>query len=330
MSTGELDLGGLRKKVLEVVVPFLNEEENLPVLYQRLASAMAAARVDWRLLLVDDGSTDRSPAWAAAVARQDPRVRLLRLSRNFGHQVAITAGIDCSDADAIVIMDADLQDPPELIPVLVDRWLEGNEVVYAVRRSRAGEGLTKRVFAAAFYRIFRRLTSLDVPQDAGDFRLLDQHVAVALRDLREMHRYVRGLTSWVGFSQTSVYYDRAPRHAGTTKYPVLRSLRLALDAITSFSGAPLRWMMVFGLVVAVVGFLLSLRIVAAALLSPERLQPGWASITALLLLLSGTQILCTGLLGQYVARIFEESKRRPLYVVRELVESRAAGQSSRT
>lgn len=317
-------------RTLEVVVPFLDEEENLPLLYQRLESALQTVPVAWRLLLVDDGSTDQSPAWAATMAREDPRVRLLRLSRNFGHQVAITAGIDRSDADAIVIMDADLQDPPEVIPDLVVQWLAGNDVVYAVRRSREGEGLTKRLLAAAFYRVFRRLTSLDVPQDSGDFRLLDRRVVLALRELREVHRYVRGLTSWVGFTQARVDYDRAPRHSGSTKYPVLRSLRLAFDAITSFSGAPLRWMMSLGLIVAIVGFLLSLRIVMAALLSPERLQPGWASITALLLLLSGTQILCTGFLGQYVARIFEESKRRPLYVVREFVELRDQQQSPET
>lgn len=313
---------------VEIVVPFLNEEENLPLLIKRLESALAYTEINWSVLLVDDGSTDGSAQWALEAAQKGPRIRLLRLSRNFGHQLAITAGMDHSRADAVVIMDADLQDPPEVVPKLVAQWLSGSDVVYAVRASRDGESISKRVLAAAFYRIFRRLAKLNAPPDAGDFRLLDKRVVAVLREVREAHRYVRGLTSWVGFRQSSVTYERAARHAGHTKYPLLKSLRLAFDAITSFTGAPLRWMLIFGLCVSLAGFLLALRIVVAALTEPNSLQPGWASLAALVLILSGTQILCVGLLGQYTSRIFEEVKKRPLYVVSDLVEARAPSPST--
>ena len=236
-----------------VVVPFLNEEESLPVLYDRLRGVLEKEPEDFELLLVDDGSRDGSAAWAAACAERDPRVRLLSLSRNFGHQLAITAGMDHADGDAVVIMDADLQDPPEVVPELLRRWREGHEVVYAVRTSRHGESWTKRLLAATFYKTFRRMANVDVPLDAGDFRLVDRQVIDALKQVRELHRFVRGLTCWVGFSQSAVHYERAPRHAGATKYPVWKSTRLAWDAITSFSSTPLRWMTVIGLVVSLAG-----------------------------------------------------------------------------
>lgn len=300
-------------------MPFLNEVENLPVLHRRLTAAMAGQAEDLEILFVDDGSTDASAAWVAETARADRRVKLLRLSRNFGHQVAITAGLDHAEADAVVIMDADLQDPPELIPQLLVKWREGYEVIYAQRTARSGESALKKILAAIFYRVFRRLVSFDVPRNVGDFRLLDRQVVRALREVREQHRYVRGLTSWAGFRQTAVPYERATRHAGRTKYPFWKSLNLAFDAITSFSGAPLRWMMGLGFLISVGGGLLALRIVIDHLRFPERLVAGWASLMAVTLLLSGTQLLCVGVLGQYVSRIFEEVKKRPLYFVGERV-----------
>lgn len=298
---------------LTVVVPFLNEEQNLPVLFDRICKAMEGQPESLEVLFVDDGSTDGSCAWVASKAKVDPRARLLRLSRNFGHQIAITAGLDHADGDAAVIIDADLQDPPEVIPELLAKWREGYEVVYAVRRSREGETWLKKFLAASFYRIFRALAKVDVPMDAGDFRLVDRKVIEALKQVRELHRFMRGLTCWVGYRQGAVYYDRAARHAGTTKYPVWKSARLAWDALTSFSAAPLRWIIGIGVLVSLAGVLFALRIAWQRFVHPASLMPGWASLMALILFLGGIQMVCLGIIGQYISRIFEESKSRPLY-----------------
>lgn len=303
-------------KKITIVVPFLNETENLPVLLERVAGAFAGREEDWELLLVDDGSTDGSAEWAVEQSKQNRRVRVLRLSRNFGHQLAITAGLDRSDGDAVVVMDADLQDPPETIGPMIEKWREGFEVVYAVRRSRAGETWMKRFLAAGFYRVFRRLAKVNVPMDAGDFRLVDRCVVDALREMRELHRFMRGLTCWVGFRQASVEYDRAPRFAGETKYPVWKSARLAFDAITSFSASPLRWIAVLGVGICLVAALWVLYVMAQAIANPGSMQKGWASTIAVMVFLGGVQLVSIGLLGQYVSRIFEEGKRRPLYLVR--------------
>lgn len=303
-------------KKITIVVPFLNEKENLPVLLERVAGTFAGRAEDWELLLVDDGSTDGSAEWAVAQAQANSHVRVVRLSRNFGHQLAITAGLDRSDGDAVVVMDADLQDPPETIGAMIAKWREGHEVVYAVRRSRAGETWSKRFLAAGFYRVFRRLAKVNVPMDAGDFRLVDRCVVDALRDMRELHRFMRGLTCWVGFRQASVEYDRAARFAGETKYPVWKSARLAFDAITSFSASPLRWIAVLGVGICAVAALWVLFVLAQALVNPGSMQKGWASTIAVMVFLGGVQLVSIGLLGQYVSRIFEEGKRRPLYLVR--------------
>ena len=244
-------------------------------------------------------------------------MKLLRLSRNFGHQLAITAGMDHAEGDAVVMMDADLQDPPEVIPELLRRWREGHEVVYAVRVQRRGETLAKRFLAAAFYKTFRRLASVEVPLDSGDFRLVDRKVIDALVQVRELHRFVRGLTCWVGFSQCAVEYDREARHAGRTKYPVWKSTRLAWDAITSFSSLPLRWMTTIGAFVSVAGLVQAARVVIDRLLYPASMERGWATVVALMLFLGGVQLLSLGLMGQYIGRIYEESKKRPLYFVKE-------------
>lgn len=303
-------------KKITIVVPFLNEKENLPVLLERVAGTFAGRAEDWELLLVDDGSTDGSAEWAVAQAQANSHVRVVRLSRNFGHQLAITAGLDRSDGDAVVVMDADLQDPPETIGPMVDKWREGHEVVYAVRRSRAGETWSKKFLAAGFYRVFRRLAKVNIPMDAGDFRLVDRCVVDALREMRELHRFMRGLTCWVGFRQASVEYDRAARFAGETKYPVWKSARLAFDAITSFSASPLRWIAVLGVGICAVAALWVLFVLAQALVNPGSMQKGWASTIAVMVFLGGVQLVSIGLLGQYVSRIFEEGKRRPLYLVR--------------
>lgn len=304
---------------LDIVVPFLNEQENLPVLLERVAKALEKEDIRWRIVFVDDGSTDGSARWVAETSRSNPHVKLVRLSRNFGHQIAITAGMDHTDADAVVIIDADLQDPPEVIPDLIAKWREGHEVVYAVRKSREGETFLKKLLAASFYRMFHAMSKVDVPMDAGDFRLVDRKVIDTLRDVRELHRFMRGLTCWVGFRQCAVYYERAARHAGTTKYPVWKSVRLALDAITSFSGAPLRWVTGAGFLIAFVGTLLFVYVVVNRLMNPEGYEPGWATLVAMLVFLGGIQLISIGMVGQYVSRIYEESKKRPLYCVQEVI-----------
>ncbi|MGD9781377.1 MAG: glycosyltransferase family 2 protein [Kiritimatiellia bacterium] len=303
-------------KKITIVVPFLNEKENLPVLLERVAGTFAGREEDWELLLVDDGSTDGSAEWAVEQAHANGHVRVLRLSRNFGHQLAITAGLDRADGDAVVVMDADLQDPPETIPAMIDKWREGFEVVCAVRRSRAGETWMKRFLAAGFYRMFRRLAKVNVPMDAGDFRLVDRCVVDALRDMRELHRFMRGLTCWVGYRQAAVEYDRAARYAGETKYPVWKSARLAFDAITSFSASPLRWIAGLGVGICLLAVAWGIYVIVQAVAHPEGVEKGWASTITVMVFLGGVQLVSIGMLGQYVSRIFEEGKRRPLYLVR--------------
>ena len=303
------------RKKISIVVPFLNEKDNLPVLLERVAAVFAGRAEDWELLLVDDGSTDGSAEWAVEQAKRNEHVRVVRLSRNFGHQIAITAGLDRADGDAVVVMDADLQDPPETIGAMIDKWREGVEVVYAVRRSRAGETWLKKFLAASFYRVFRRLAKVNVPMDAGDFRLVDRCVVEALKEMRELHRFMRGLTCWVGFRQGAVDYDRAARLAGETKYPVWKSARLAFDAITSFSASPLRWIALLGVWVCAIAVLWVLYVMVLAVVSPGSLERGWASLIAVMVFLGGVQLVGMGMLGQYVSRIFEEGKRRPLYLV---------------
>ncbi len=302
---------------ISVVVPFLNEEENLPELYSRLKAVFSGRTEADEFLFVDDGSTDGSFQLLEKIRQSDPRVRILQFSRNFGHQAAITAGLDHAAGDAVVIMDADLQDPPEVLPDLFAKWSEGFEVVYAVRRKREGEGFFKKLLAAGFYRIFRSMCSVKVPVDAGDFRLLDRNVVEALKTMRESHRYMRGMTSWIGFQQCAVEYDRAARHAGETKYPVWKSLKLAWDGITSFSAKPLQWMMNAGLLVALVSALFAFRIIWLKISGNGGLVSGWASLAVLVLFLGGVQLIALGLLGQYISRIFDESKKRPLYIVRK-------------
>jgi polyisoprenyl-phosphate glycosyltransferase len=306
----------LNLKTIAVVVPFLNEEDNIPEMYRRLDALFAGMPEQGKFLFVDDGSTDGSVPWLKKQAESDPRVKVIELSRNYGHQIAITAGMDHSDADATVIIDCDLQDPPEVIADLAAKWREGYEVVYAVRDSREGETWHKKLLAASFYKIFQKLVKVPIPANTGDFRLVDRKVVDALREVRELHRFMRGLTCWVGYRQCAVHYERAARHAGSTKYPVWKSFQLAFDAITSFSASPLRWMTGAGVLVSIIGFFVVLKIIWGKIFHPELLVPGWATLAALILILGGLQLICLGLIGQYISRIYEESKKRPLYFLR--------------
>lgn len=303
---------------ISVVIPVYNEEEILPELHRRLTATLSDLGEPYELVFVNDGSRDRSPAILEDLARTDPRVRVIQFARNFGHQIAITAGMDHAAGQAIVIIDADLQDPPEVIPALVARWREGFEVVYAVRARRQGETWFKLITASLFYRLIRRITSVDIPVDTGDFRLMDRKVVDALKQIRERHRFVRGLVSWVGFRQTGVEYERHERYAGQTKYPVRKMLKFAFDGITSFSFLPLQIATYFGFVAAGLAFLLICWVLFEALIAHHTV-PGWSSQMVAILFLGGVQLITIGLIGEYVGRIYDEVKGRPLYLVRDMV-----------
>ena len=299
---------------LSVVVPVFNEVDSLPELYERLRRVLDTAVPSWEVVLVDDGSSDGSTATMRALAAADRRVRAVVLARNFGHQLAVTAGLDRSLGDAVVIMDADLQDPPEVIPQLVDRWQEGAAVVSAVRTTREGESRFKLLSARVFYRLLSRLSDVPIPLDAGDFRLLDRKVVDVLGAMPERHRFLRGMTAWVGFPSAQVPYQRAPRHAGRTKYSLRKMVRLALSAITSFSYVPLQLATVLGLLVATLSVLAVPVVVVLRLLGVSGLG-GQTTVLVAVLFLGGVQLLSIGLLGEYVGRTSDEVKRRPLYVV---------------
>jgi polyisoprenyl-phosphate glycosyltransferase len=309
---------------LSVVAPVFNEEVVLPELFRRVSTVLEGAGEDWEIVLVNDGSRDRSPEIMRELHAQDPRVKVVDFARNFGHQVAITAGADYARGDAVVIIDADLQDPPEVILQLLAKWREGYEVVYAVRSERKGETWFKEFTAKAFYRIIYRITDIDIPQDTGDFRLMDRKVVEALKGMREKHRFMRGLSVWVGFRQTGVTYARAERYAGETKYPLKKMLKFALDGITSFSYLPLQLATYVGFAaagLAVLGILATIIL----RLSGSHAFLGQATTLVSVLFLGGVQLISLGIIGEYLGRIYDEVKGRPLYIVREAIGFDAAG-----
>ncbi len=299
--------------LLSVVAPMLDEEGTALLFCERVRSALED--LPWELVVVDDGSKDATPQILADLAREDERIKVVTLSRNFGHQTAITAGLDHAAGDVVVMIDSDLQDPPELIPTMVEHWRAGSDVVYATRTDRSGESAFKLRTARWFYRIMSRVSDVPLAENSGDFRLLDRRALDALLAMRERNRYLRGMTSWVGFTQTSVPYHRDARHAGETKYPIRKMLRFALDAITSFSRAPLQIATVAGFLFAALAFLaipiaIVFRIFGAFV-------PGVTTTVVAVLLLGGIQLMAIGMIGEYVGRIYDEVKRRPLYVVRD-------------
>jgi glycosyltransferase involved in cell wall biosynthesis len=313
--------------LVSFVIPVLDERETLPVLAERLAAVMDRLGGDCEVVFVDDGSSDGSFDVMRDLHGTDGRFRALRLSRNFGHQPAITAGIEHAAGDAVVIMDADLQDPPEVAIDLVRKWQEGFDVVYAVRDERAGESRTKLATARWFYRLMGRMSEIDIPVDAGDFRLVDRRVADAVIDMPEHRRYLRGMFAWVGFDQTGVHYEREARHAGTTKFSFRKMLAFAADGIVSFSTVPLRMAMTLGFMVSGLSFLAVLYGLGSKLLG--QVVPGWASIVVAMGLLGGVQLMVLGVIGEYLARVHDEVKRRPLYLLRDQVgdiDRRTSGQ----
>ncbi len=301
-----------------IVAPVFNEEETVPHFYQRIVGVMEQLGESFEVVLVNDGSQDGSYAVMKQLHQQDPRVRVVDFSRNFGHQIAISAGLDHARGDAVVIIDSDLQDPPEIIPQLIAAWKTGAEVVYAQRSKRSGETRFKLWTAAAFYRLIERITSINIPRNTGDFRLLDRQVVKALVAMREQHRFMRGLSVWVGFRQEAVQYERHERFAGTTKYPLRKMLRFSLDAITSFSHVPLQLATTFGFILAgisLIGIIIAiiLRLFTDAIV-------GQASTLILVLFLGGVQLIFLGIIGEYLGRIYDEVRARPLYIVRELLD----------
>ena len=307
---------------LTAIVPCYNEEATLPLLHPRLVAALERSGTDWRVLYVDDGSVDRTVPIVEALASQDARVALLALSRNFGKEIAMSAGLDHAGGDAVVVIDADLQDPPELVPELVAKWREGYDVVYAVRRTRAGESWLKRATASGFYRVIGRLSRTPMPEDTGDFRLLSRRAVEALKRLREQHRFMKGLFGWVGFRQVGVEYDRAPRAAGETKWNYWKLWNFALEGITSFTSAPLRVATYIGLATALFAFVYAAWVVLKTLIYGDPVA-GYPSLMVVVLFLGGVQLVALGLIGEYLGRLYFEAKQRPLYLVDRYEPSRA-------
>jgi len=308
----------MQRPTLTLVLPIYNEEEVIPILHERLQTFLGTLGVDVEVLFVNDGSKDKSLPLLKDLAKKDDRYRVLSFSRNFGHQSAITAGVDYARGKAVVVMDADLQDPPEVVVEMLARWREGYDVVYGQRRSREGETWFKLVTAKYFYRVFRAMIPIEVPLDAGDFRLMSRQVVLTLRSLREAHRFVRGIVSWVGFKQIGVLYDRPGRAAGETKYPLRKMVRFAIDGITSFSVLPLRFATYLGMFISIASVVYAAWALFDKIVLHDTVQ-GWTTTVVLVALLSSVQLLMIGILGEYVGRIYEQVKQRPLYVVGDRV-----------
>jgi len=305
-----------QKPVYSVVAPVFNEIGCVEEFYTRISGVMDSLKAAWELVLVDDGSTDGSTEIIRSLAEKDPHVRPVIFARNFGHQIAVTAGLDYARGDAVVVIDADLQDPPEVILDLIAKWKEGFEVVYAVRRKREGESWFKLFTASAFYRVIYRITAVKIPLHTGDFRLMDPKVVNVMGKMRERHRFLRGMAAWVGYRQVGVEYDRKERFAGSTKYPLSKMLKLALNAITSFSYFPLQIATYLGFVCAALS-IVAIPVVIVLRLSHGAALLGQATTLIMVLFLGGVQLITLGILGEYIGRIYDEVKGRPLYIVSE-------------
>jgi len=303
----------MQRPALSLIIPVYNEEEIVTELDRRLKAFLRGVDETWEVVFVDDGSYDHTPAALKELAAAEPRYKVISFSRNFGHQAAITAGMDRAEGDAVVIMDADLQDPPEVVNEMMRKWREGYDVVYGQRSVRHRESIFKRTTAAAFYSLFRMLLPIEMPLDAGDFRLMSRKVVLSMRALREQHRFVRAMVSWVGFRQTAVQYERPERFAGETKYPLRKMIRFAVDGITSFSIVPLRLATWLGLLSGLLAIVTSGWALYSSIAG--KTVPAWTTITIAVALAASAQLIMTGILGEYIGRIYEEVKRRPLYVV---------------
>jgi polyisoprenyl-phosphate glycosyltransferase len=317
----KLRRGSLLKNMISVIVPCYNEEQVIKETYKRLTLVFKRlSKYDYQLVFVNDGSKDKTVEILKLLAQTDRHIKVVDFSRNFGHQIAVTAGIDHADGEAVVLIDADLQDPPELILEFVKKWEEGYDVVYAVRRKREGESLFKKVTAKYFYRILRKVTDVEIPLDTGDFRLMDRKVVNVLKAIKERNRFIRGLVSWVGFKQIGIKYDRAERYDGETKYPLKKMIRFSVDAITSFSFVPLRVASMLGIISSSFG-LLGIIIALYLRLCTGVTLPGWTSLMIVVLFLGGLQLFILGVIGEYLGRVYDETRNRPLYIVGEIIQS---------
>jgi len=314
---------GKKDRLLSIVVPVYNEGEVIGAFYDRMKKVVdGMTSLSYEVIFVDDGSRDHSYRQLVEIANGDGNIRIIKLARNFGHQIAITAGIEAARGDAVVVIDGDLQDPPEVVPRFVEKWEEGYDVVYGVRDNREGEGKLKLWTAAVFYRVLNALAGIEIPVDVGDFRLMSRRVVNQLNEIQEKDRFIRGLVSWIGFKQIGVGYSRDRRYAGETKYPYRKMIKFAIDGITSFSNTPLKIATLVGYLTSCVAFLYACSVFVQKALGYT--VQGWATIMVGMLFLGGIQLICLGIIGEYVGRIFNETKRRPLYVVEELYDAKVA------
>jgi polyisoprenyl-phosphate glycosyltransferase len=302
---------------ISVVVPLYDEELVVDKMYQRLTEVLKKNNLDYEIILINDGSKDGTMEAVRAICKKDRAVKLLSFSRNFGHQIAITAGMDKAAGQVVVIMDADLQDPPEVILQMIEKWKDNFQVVYGTRKKREGESFLKLLTAKLFYRIMQKMTNISIPVDTGDFRLMDRRVVEQLKAMRERGRFVRGMVSWVGFKQCKVEYIREKRFAGKTKYPFKKMLKFAMDGTVSFSQVPLRFSSFFGFLSSGLSFLFIIYGIIVKEFLPGRAVAGWTSVFVAILFLGGVQLICVGILGEYLGRIYEEIKGRPLYICEE-------------
>lgn len=301
---------------LSVIIPIFNEEENIAILYSRLTKVLGEMRLSYEMIFVNDGSSDLSLSKIKHYASLDNKIKFIDFSRNFGHQIAVTAGLDKSKGGAIVIIDADLQDPPELIPEMHEKLNQGYQVVYAKRRNRQGEGLLKKYTAKLFYRMLSRITSINIPLDTGDFRIIDRRVVNVLKHMPEQQKFLRGQISWIGFNQTFIEYDRHERNAGETGYTYKKMIRFAMDGITSFSEFPLKVASMAGFIVSGIAFLLIIYALYGRFILNTN-QPGWTSLMLSVLFIGGIQLLCIGIIGEYIGRIASNIRNRPLYIIND-------------
>ncbi|MED4223996.1 glycosyltransferase family 2 protein [Neobacillus cucumis] len=299
-----------------IIVPVFNEEEVIKKTYQRLTTVMNSTNAPYELLFINDGSKDKTEEILVELERNDKKVKLINFSRNFGHQIAISAGMDYAQGEAVVIIDSDLQDPPELILDMIDKWMEGYDVIYAKRLSRKGKSFFKKQSASLFYRTLRFMTDIDIPLDTGDFRLMDRKVVGEMKGLREKNRFVRGMASWVGFRQIAIEYERDERDAGETKYPLKRMLKLSMDGITSFSYKPLKLASYAGAFLAIAGLIYMFYVFYLNIFT-DATVPGWSSLIIIQLFFSSFVLVLLGIMGEYIGRIYDETKNRPLYIVRD-------------
>ncbi len=306
------------KKLYSVVVPMYNEELVIMETYKRISEVMMKVDGDYEIILVNDGSQDSTEKIAKEICLLDPKVKFLNFSRNFGHQLAVTAGMDYSKGDGVILIDADLQDPPELMLDMIDKYNEGYDIVYAIRKKRKGETFLKKATAKLFYKFLRKMTEVEIPADVGDFRLISRPVCDSLLQIRERNRFIRGLVSWTGYKSIGIEYVRESRFAGESKYPLRKMIQFSKDGITSFSAKPLRLSSFAGFILAMLGFLYAIYVIIGKFLYNNSIE-GWTTLIVLLMIISGFNLISIGILGEYIARIYDEAKARPLYIIKEFI-----------